>query len=114
LAKDKQDQYLGGSFFGYTYGGAVNEPTSYLDPGITLWGKRVVATPHIPAGYVLVGDFNEGGMVLRRSGLQVNVSNSNGTDFAQGLWTIRADSRLGLMIERPELFELIKLGSAGS
>lgn len=114
LATDLQGQYLGGSFFGYSYGGSVNEPTSYLDPGITLWGKRVVATPHVPAGYVLVGDFNEGGMVLRRSGLQVNVSNSNGTDFAQGLWTIRADSRLGLMIERPELFELIKLGAAGS
>lgn len=114
LAKDKQDQYLGGSFFGYSYGGAVNEPTSYLDPGITLWGKRVVATPHIPAGYVVVGDFNEGGMVLRREGLRVNVTNTNGTDFEQNLWTARAESRIGLMIERPELFELVKLTPAGS
>lgn len=114
LATDLQGQYLGGSFFGYSYGGRVDEPTSYLDPGITLWGKRVVSTPHIPTGYVVVGDFAEGGMVLRREGLRVNVTNTNGTDFEQNLWTARAESRIGLMIERPELFELVKLTAAGS
>jgi HK97 family phage major capsid protein len=114
LAKDKQDQYLGGSFFGYTYSGAVNEPTSFLDPSLTLWGKRVVSTPAIPAGYILVGSFGDGGMVLRREGLRVNVTNTNGTDFEQNLWTARAESRVGLMIERPEVFELIKLTTAGS
>jgi hypothetical protein len=35
--------------------------------------------------------------------------NTNGTDFENGLWTMRAYSRVGLVIERPELFELIKL-----
>lgn len=114
LAKDSAGQYLGGSFFGYSYGGAVNESASYLDPGLTLWGKRVVSTPIIPAGYVLVGAFADGGTVLRREGLRVNITNTNGTDFEQNLWTARAESRLGLMIERPEVFELIKLAAAGS
>ena len=114
LAKDSAGQYLGGSFFGYNYGGAVNEATSYLDSGLTLWGKRVVATPAIPAGYIIVGAFGDGGMVLRREGLRVNVTNTNGVDFEQNLWTARAESRLGLMIERPEVFELIKLTTSGS
>lgn len=114
LAKDGQGQYLGGSFFGYSYSGAVNESSSYLDPGLTLWGKRVVSTPIIPAGYIVVGAFADGGTVLRREGLRVNVTNTNGTDFENNLWSARAESRVGLMIERPELFELIKLTTSGS
>lgn len=108
-SKDSAGQYLGGSFFGYSYGGAVNAPLGALDPGITLWGKKVVSTPAMPAGYILVGDFAEGGSVLRRSGLQVNVTNTNGVDFEQNLWTARAETRVGLLVERPELFELIAL-----
>ena len=114
LTKATTGEYLGGSFFGYSSGNAVNEPTSYLDPGLTLWGKRVVSTPAIPAGYVLVGAFSDGGMVLRREGLRVNVTNTNGVDFEQNLWTARAESRVGLLVERPEVFELIKLTTSGS
>ena len=114
LTKDSTGQYLGGSFFGYAYGGAVNQDTNYLDGGLTLWGKRVVSTPIIPAGYVLVGAFNDGGTVLRREGLRVNVANTNGTDFENNLWTARAESRVGLMVERPELFELIQIAASGS
>lgn len=114
LAKATTGEYLGGSFFGYSSGQGVNEGTSFLDPGLTLWGKRVVSTPAIPAGYILVGAFSDGGMVLRREGLRVNVTNTNGTDFEQNLWTARAESRVGLLIERPEVFELIKLTTSGS
>lgn len=114
LSKATTGEYLGGSFFGYSSGQGVNEGTSFLDPGLTLWGKRVVSTPAIPAGYILVGAFSDGGMVLRREGLRVNVTNTNGTDFEQNLWTARAESRVGLLIERPEVFELIKLTTSGS
>jgi len=41
--------------------------------------------------------------------LQVNVANTNGYDFEQNLWTARAEERVGLLVERPELFELIVL-----
>lgn len=114
LTKATTGEYLGGSFFGYSSGQSVNTATSFLDPSLTLWGKRVVSTPAIPAGYILVGAFSDGGMVLRREGLRVNVTNTNGTDFEQNLWTARAESRVGLMIERPEVFELIKLTTQGS
>lgn len=48
LAKATTGEYLGGSFFGYSSGQGVNEGTSFLDPSLTLWGKRVVSTPAIP------------------------------------------------------------------
>ena len=108
-SKDSAGQYLGGSFFGYQYGVQSNASADVLDPSLTLWGKRVVSTPAIPAGYILVGDFAEGGQVLRLGGLQVNVANTNGYDFEQNLWTARAEERVGLLVERPELFELIVL-----
>lgn len=108
-SKDTAGQYLGGSFFGYQYGVQSNVSADVLDPSITLWGKKVVSTPALPAGYILVGNFAEGGQVLRLGGLQVNVANTNGYDFEQNLWTARAEERVGLLVERPELFELIVL-----
>lgn len=102
LAKDAQGQYLGGSFFGADYGQGQNA-------GHTLWGLRVVVTPAIPRGSVLVGGFREAGQLFRRQGLTVESTNSNGTDFEQGLVTVRADSRLGLAVYRPGAFELIQL-----
>lgn len=109
LAKDANDQYLGGSFFGTNYSANQNEPTTNIGEGFTLWGKRVVATPALPAGYILVGAFGQGGQILRKGGLQVDMTNTNGTDFEQNLWTLRAEERVGLLVDRPELFELIKL-----
>jgi HK97 family phage major capsid protein len=108
-AKDGQGQYLGGSFFGTNYGNGQAVGNQAIDDGISLWGKRVISTPVMPAGYILVGDFSEAGQVLRKGGLQVDMTNTNGTDFEQNLWTIRAEERVGLLVERPELFELVVL-----
>lgn len=113
LAKDNQGQYLGGSFFGTNYGQAQNVPAGgAVDPGLSLWGKRVVTTPVIPSGYILLGAFNQGGSVLRRGGLTVESTNTNGTDFEQNQWTVRAEERVGLLVERPAVFELIQLANA--
>lgn len=109
LAKDADGQYLGGSFFGTNYGQAANVAQANVGESFTLWGKRVVATPAIPAGYILVGAFAQAGQVLRKGGLQVDMTNTNGVDFEQNLWTVRAEERVGLLVDRPELFELIKL-----
>lgn len=111
LAKDENGQYLGGSFFGSNYGQAANQNASLgaVEEGLTLWSKRTVTTPVMPLNLTLVGCFREGGQVLRRSGLEVQATNTNGTDFEQNLWTVRAEERLGLLIERPELFELGQL-----
>lgn len=110
LAKDNSGQYLGGSFFGYAYGSAVDVPASgAVEEGLRLWGKRTLTTPVMPVGLNLVGAFAESGQVLRRSGLQVQTTNTNGFDFEQNLWTVRGEERVGLLVERPENFELGQL-----
>jgi HK97 family phage major capsid protein len=83
-----------------------------VDSGLTLWGKRVIATPVIPQGFILLGAFRQGGTVLRMGGLTVQSTNTNGTEFEQGIWTVRAEERVGLLVERPELFELVQLENA--
>jgi Phage capsid family len=110
LAKDNQGQYLGGSFFGSNYGQAAEAGQSgAVEEGLRLWGKRTLTTPVMPVGLNLVGCFGEAGQVLRRSGLQVATTNTNNADFEQNLWTVRAEERVGLLVERPELFELGQL-----
>ena len=109
---DANGQYLGGSFFGRNYGYPQNEPTPSANNIFELWGKKVVTTPAMPQGLILVGDFAGWNRILRHGGLRVDMTNTNGTDFEQNLWTVRAEERLGLMVERPELFELVQLQNA--
>jgi HK97 family phage major capsid protein len=109
LSKDLNNQYYGGAFYGRDYGFPANEATPQAVTTFGLWGKKVVATPAMPQGLILVGDFAGWNRVLRRGGLRVDMTNTNGTDFEQNLWTARAEERIGLMVERPELFELIQL-----
>ena len=111
LAKDANGQYLGGSFFGTNYGQGQNAgPASSLgvEQGLTLWNKRIVSTPVQPLGLPLVGDFADGGQVLRLGGLRVDLTNTNGFDYEQNLWTMRIEERVGLLVDHPELFELVQ------
>lgn len=110
--QDANGQFMAGSPWSIDYGqpqNNVNVEVQAVDPQLNIWGKRVVTTPAIPAGYILVGDFQNGGQLIRKGGLRVEMVNVNGYDFEQGMWTMRAYSRLGLAIERPELFELAQL-----
>ena len=112
LAKDNNLQYYGGSMFGADYGYNQNQPTPQATNTFALWGKKVVTTPAMPQGLILVGDFAGWNRILRRGGLRTDITNVNGTDFEQNLWTCRSEERVGLMVERPELFELIQLKNA--
>jgi HK97 family phage major capsid protein len=112
LSKDNNLQYYGGSMFGADYGYTQNQPTPQATSQFGMWGKKVVTTPAMPQGYILVGDFAGWNRVLRRGGLRVDITNTNGTDFEQNLYTCRAETRVGLMVERPELFELVVLHNA--
>lgn len=109
LAKDTAGQYLGGSFFGTNYGVAANAGSTGIEESLTLWGKRVVSTPVMPQGLFLTGAFADAGQVLRRGGLRVDVTNTNGFDFEQNLWTMRVEERVGLMVDAPELFVLTQI-----
>lgn len=108
LAKDANGQYLGGSFFGTNYGVAANNGNVGIEDALTLWNKRVVSTPVQPVGLPIVGDFRDGGKILRRGGMRVDVTNMNGFDFEQNLWTMRSEIRAGLQVKRPELFEIVQ------
>jgi HK97 family phage major capsid protein len=115
-ATDKNGQYFGGSFWGRDYG-YPNDQGQLTAGGVdtfTLWGKKLVTSPVIPPGLVLVGDFADAGAVLRLGGLRVDVTNLNGTDFEQNMWTARAEARVGLLIERPYLFELGVITTSGT
>jgi HK97 family phage major capsid protein len=111
---DQNGQFMAGGPFFTDYGQPQNNvrpDVQAVDTAGQIWGKRVVTTPAIPQGYVLVGDFTNGGFVIRKGGLRLETVNVNGYDFEQGLWTMRAYTRVGLAVERPELFELAQLHS---
>jgi HK97 family phage major capsid protein len=110
--QDDNGQFMAGSPWNTNYGqrnAEVPIDVQAVDPQLDLWGMRVAVTPAIPMGYILVGDFTNGGQLLRKGGLRVELVNTNGFDFEQGMWTMRAYSRIGLAVERPELFELAQL-----
>lgn len=112
--QDANGQFLAGSPWMADYGnnsGLVKPEVQAVDPQLNLWGKRVAVTPAIPQGFVLVGDFTNGAQLLRKGGLRVELVNTNGYDFEQGMWTMRAYTRVGLAVERPELFELAQFHS---
>lgn len=106
LAKDGNGQYLaGGPFMGqYGQGGIKINPE--------MWGLRTVDTPAIERGTYILGNFRQGATVLRKSGLRVDSTNTNMDDFEKNLITLRAEERLGLMVERPAAFVTGSLAGA--
>lgn len=113
LAKDNNNQYYGGSMFGADYGYAASEGSYLGSPSSKLWNTRVVQTPVMPQGTILVGYFGmETGYVVRREGLSMQMSNQAGSNFTQGMVTIRAEERLGLALTRPAAFELVQIKNA--
>lgn len=103
LGTDANGQYYaGGPFTGaYGNGGFANVEA--------IWGKRVVVTTAISQGKVLVGGFAECGQVFRRTGITVEMTNSNVNDFEYNLITLRAEERLALAIYRPSGFGVLTL-----
>ena len=110
LGKDVNGQYFGGSFFNQNYSGAASQGSQVIDIGKSLWNIPVVTTQSLPQGTVLVGYFDSSTIqTARREGINLQMSNANGTDFVNGRITVRAEERLGLLVYRPSAFELITL-----
>ena len=103
LAKDRNDQYLGGGYFSGQYGNG--QLAMYPD----VWGLTTVVTPAIAAGTVLVGAFKLGASVFTKAGegLRVEMTNSDSTDFEFDLVCIRIIERLELATRYPAAFEKI-------
>ncbi|MGZ4530736.1 MAG: phage major capsid protein [Mycobacteriaceae bacterium] len=103
LGKDAQNQYYAGGPFTGAYG---NAGPSNVDQ---LWGLKVVITTAIAQGTVLVGGFQESGQVFRRTGVTLEMTNSNVDDFVNNLITLRAEERLALAVYRPAGFGKVVL-----
>lgn len=96
LTKDGNGQYYGGGPFTGAYGNGGGP-----NPADMLWGLRVVVTPAIAAGTVLVGSWAMCAQLFRKGGLTVEATNSNENDFLNNLIAIRVEERLLQAVYRP-------------
>lgn len=98
LAKDGNEQYYGGGYFYAPYGtnGIIENPP--------LWGLRTVVTSAVAQGKAYVGAFKMGASIVRKSGVTVNIANTNEDDFIHNLITILIEERLALAVRRPAAF----------
>jgi HK97 family phage major capsid protein len=98
LAKDANNQYYGGGPFTGAYGNAGGMASD------SIWGLRVVVTPAIAVGTALVGAFRTSAQIFRRSGITVDVTNTDGEDFRYNRVAFRFEERLALAVYRPQGF----------
>lgn len=97
LEQDTNEQFYGGGPFTGPYGvGGI--------AGNTYWGLQTVVTQAMTENTVLLGAFRTAAQVFRRSGITVDMTNSDGTDFIKNITTIRAEERLALAVYRPSAF----------
>jgi HK97 family phage major capsid protein len=102
-AQDLNGQFMNGSYFGSNYGVKTT-------PVKSIWGVPVCTTPLVPKGTMLTGWFDpQTAQVARREGIRMQMVNTNGTDFVDGMVTLRAEERFGFLCYRPTAFQLIKL-----
>jgi HK97 family phage major capsid protein len=98
IAKDGEDRYYGGGFFG-----AQNVPN--------LWGINVCVSPAVAAGTIVVGAYKTCASVVQNGGVSVEAVNTNEDDFVKNLMTIRAEERLALAVRRPAGFKKLTKAS---
>lgn len=71
-----------------------------MDASMNPFGLRVVLSPYLAAGKVLVAQFSSAAIVYDRQAATVELGYVN-DDFTKNLVTIRVEERLGLGVERP-------------
>jgi HK97 family phage major capsid protein len=104
LAKDANRNYL--------LGGPGASGFAAADPNPRLWGLRVVLNANMPAQSatnkaVLVGAFRSAAMVVRRGGIDLALSESHSTFFAENKIMLRAEEELALCVFRPAGFAAV-------
>ena len=81
----------------------LGDPQSPVEP--TLWGRRVVSTNQMTAGYFLAGSGDAAASEIRdRMGLKVELSTEDGDNFRYNLVTIRFEARSCICVYRPNAF----------
>jgi HK97 family phage major capsid protein len=74
-----------------------------------MWGVPLVPSVAVAQGTALVGDFTIGAQLLIREGVQVLLSDNDGTDFTQNRVTMLAEMRAALPVFRPPAFATVAL-----
>ena len=97
LEQDANDQFYGGGPFTGPYGNGGMAGDFY-------WGLRVVSTTAMTENTALLGAFATAAQIFRRSGLTVDMTNSDQDDFVKNLVTLRAEERLALAVYREAAF----------
>lgn len=69
-----------------------------------VWRLAVSDTPAMTQGDALVGAFGTGAKLYDREQVNVQVSTENRDLFERNAYTLRAEERLGLVVDRPESF----------
>lgn len=87
LAKDDQGRYI------------LGDPGMDIAPG--LFGVPVVASNAITADNVLIASLQNSATFYNRSGVIVELSESDSDNFTKNLITVRAERRAMLAVERP-------------
>lgn len=81
-----------------TYGEYVLPPFKSAD-GTTIKGARVIENVGIPAGTFLVGDFRKL-HIGTKGGVEVEMTNSDGTDFAKDILTVKLRRRVASYVRQ--------------
>lgn len=76
----------------------------------TMWGVPLAASTAIDAGESLVADWTLGATLLIREGVNLLLSDSDGTDFVQNRVTILAEGRFMLPVWQPSVFAFVAVG----
>jgi HK97 family phage major capsid protein len=85
--------------------GAYLYGTPAMPAAPTIWGLAITQNRAVPLAKPLVGDSNSASL-LYREGMQVLISDSDGTDFRENRVTILAEVRVAAPIWRPSSFSL--------
>lgn len=79
----------------------------------TLWGRRVVPSNTMTAGYFLAGSAQAAAAEIRdRMGITVDISTEHSDYFTKNLVAIRAELRMALCVYRPNAFVYGALASS--
>ena len=106
LAKDKNDNYIGGGFFSDGQGKQIW--------GIPVYTSSFAAAPvsGSAAGEIFIGSFKACASVVSKGGVSVEATNTDQDDFIKNRMTIRCEERLALAVRRPAGFvKLVKSAS---
>jgi hypothetical protein len=69
-----------------------------------VWRMQVVDTPALQQGRFMLGAFGTGAKVYDREQVRIDLSTENRDMFERNAYTIRAEERIGLVVDRPESF----------